>query len=178
MLDWLAKGDLHISLVGGPGALPEHLHLLPVFSERYVILLPPGHKWSARNAVRVEDLHGQPYVSRTHCDAAQVVADDLMRRGVEPKLVFSSPRDEWVQNMIKAGLGFGFFPEYCVTDPDLVVRPLIDPEYTRTIYMATVRGRPHSPSIGAFVQAARRHAWPGSAPVDPVIADQACELGA
>jgi DNA-binding transcriptional LysR family regulator len=179
MLDQLEKGDLHISLVGGPGALPEHLHLLPVFSERYVILLPPGHPWAARNAVRVEDLHGQPYVSRTHCDAAQVVEADLKGRGIEPKLVFSSPRDEWVQNMIKAGLGFGFFPEHSVTDRDLVVRPLIDPGYTRTIYMATVRGRPHSPSIGAFVQAARQHRWPDLAPFDPAIeAEPAVQLTA
>ncbi|MXO61279.1 LysR family transcriptional regulator [Altererythrobacter salegens] len=164
MIEALDKGDLHISLVGGPGELPDHLHLLPIFSERYVVLLPPGHPWAERNAVRVADLHGQPYVSRTHCDAAQVVGDDLMRRGIEPKLVFSSPRDDWVQNMIKAGLGFGFFPEHSVTDRDLVVRPLIDPGYVRTIYMATVRGRPHSPSIGAFVQAARRHHWPALEP--------------
>lgn len=44
---------------------------------------------------------------------------------------------------------------------DLIVRPLIEPEYSRTIYLATVRGRPHSPAIGAFVKAARRH-WPVS----------------
>ncbi len=64
--------------------------------------------------------------------------------------------------MIKAGLGFGFFPEYCVTDPSLIVRPLIEPSYARTIYLATVRGRPHSPAIGAFVKAARNHTWPVS----------------
>jgi DNA-binding transcriptional LysR family regulator len=90
------------------------------------------------------------------------VTDDFARRGVTIKKVFSSPRDDWVQKMIKAGLGFGFFPEYCVTDSDLIVRPLIEPEYSRTIYLATVRGRPHSPAIGAFVKAARRHHWPVS----------------
>jgi DNA-binding transcriptional LysR family regulator len=167
MIEQLEKGDLHISLVGGPVALPDHLHQLPIFTERYVIVLKPGHEWAERPAIRVADLHGQPYVSRTHCDAALVVGEDLMRRGVEPKLVFSSPRDEWVQNMIKAGLGFGFFPEHSVTDRDLVVRPLIDPGYTRTIYLTTVRGRPHSPSIGAFVQAARNHPWPVSASCEP-----------
>ncbi len=164
MIDQLEKGDLHVGLVGGPGALPEHLHQMPMFTERYVVLVAPDHAWAGRDAVRVEELHGQPYVSRTHCDAAQVVDEDLQRRGIAPKLVFSSPRDEWVQNMIKAGLGFGFFPEHSVTDRNLVVRPLIDPGYTRTIYMATVRGRPHSPSIGAFVQAARQHRWPSCEP--------------
>jgi len=87
------------------------------------------------------------------------VTEDFMRRGVSTRTVFSSTRDDWVQGMIKAGLGFGFFPQYCVIDQDLVVRPLIEPGYSRTIYLATVRGRPHSPAVGAFVKEARHHDW-------------------
>ena len=85
---------------------------------------------------------------------------DLNSRGIYLRKVFSSPRDDWVQGMIKAGLGLGFFPEFAVTHPDLVVRPLVEPSYSRTIYLATVRGRPHSPAVGAFVQEARRYPWP------------------
>jgi DNA-binding transcriptional LysR family regulator len=69
--------------------------------------------------------------------------------------------------MIKAGLGFGFFPESCVTDPELIVRPLIEPSYMRTVYLATVRGRPHSPAVGAFVREARRHRWPATTRAEP-----------
>jgi DNA-binding transcriptional LysR family regulator len=162
MIDKLEKGDLHISLVGVPEELPEQFHQVPVFSEKFVIVLPPGHPWAEKNAIRVAELNGQPYVGRSNCEVFQVVTDDFASRGVATKKVFSSPRDDWVQKMIKAGLGFGFFPEYCVTDPDLIVRPLIEPEYSRTIYLATVRGRPHSPAIGAFVKAARNHSWPPS----------------
>jgi hypothetical protein len=36
---------------------------------------------------------------------------------------------------------------------------LVEPGYSRTIYLATVRGRPHSPAVGAFVQEARRYPW-------------------
>lgn len=134
---------------------------MPIFNEKFVIVLPPEHPWVQKKAIRVEELDGQPYVGRTNCEVFQTVTDDFARRGVTIKKVFSSPRDDWVQKMIKAGLGFGFFPENCVTDSDLIVRPLIEPEYSRTIYLATVRGRPHSPAIGAFVKAARRH-WPVS----------------
>ena len=162
MIDQLEKGELHISLVGVPEDLPDHFHQVPVFHEKFVIVLPPGHPWEEKNAIRVAELDGQPYVGRTDCEVFQVVTEDFARRGVTTRKVFSSRRDDWVQKMIKAGLGFGFFPEYSVTDPDLVVRPLIEPEYSRTIYLATVRGRPHSPAIGAFVKAARSHSWPFS----------------
>ena len=164
MIEKLEKGDLHLSIVGVPEELPDTLHQLPVFSERFVIVIPRNHPWAEKNAIRVCELDGEPYVGRTNCEVFQMVTQDFARRGVTTKKVFSSPRDDWVQKMIKAGLGFGFFPEYCVTDPDLVVRPLIEPEYSRTIYLATVRGRPHSPAIGAFVREARRHTWPSLDP--------------
>jgi len=160
MIDKLEKGELEVGLIGVPEELPDSFHQLPVFEERFVVVLPPNHRLCASNPVLVSQLDGEPYVGRSNCEVFQVVTEDFQRRGVNTRKVFSSPRDDWVQGMIKAGLGFGFFPEYCVTDPDLIVRPLIDPIYTRTIYLATVRGRPHSPAVGAFVQEARRHRWP------------------
>ena len=162
LIGMLERGELHISLVGVPEELPDQFHQVPVFSEQFVIVLPRDHPWARKDAIRVAELDGQPYVGRSNCEVFQFVTDDFARRGVSTKKVFSSPRDEWVQNMIKAGLGFGFFPEYSVTDPALVALPLIEPSYSRTIYLATVRGRPHSPAVGAFVRAARSHSWPVS----------------
>jgi DNA-binding transcriptional LysR family regulator len=156
----LEKGDLELAIIGSPEDLPDNLHQLPVFEERFVIIVAKGHPWEGKNAIRAQELDGQAYVTRSNCEMFQFAGDDFARRGIAPRSVFSSPRDDWVQGMVKAGLGYGFFPESCVTDPELVVRPLIDPGYSRTVYIATVRGRPHSPAVGAFVQAARKHQWP------------------
>lgn len=169
MIDALEKGELEIAVVGVPGEMPESFHCLPIFEERFVILLPPGHRLAMHNAVRVAELDGEPYVSRANCEVFDHVARDFADRGVRPRKVFSSTRDDWVQSMIKAGLGFGFFPESCVTDRDLVVRELVEPSYSRTIYLATVRGRPHSPAVGAFVREARRHRWPATVPAAPEL---------
>ena len=88
--------------------------------------------------------------------------------GVYVKVVLRSERDDWVQAMILAGLGFGFFPEFAVTMPGIVVKPLIEPEFVREINLVTVRGRPHSPAVGAFVRAARGYKWPGALEHTPV----------
>jgi len=79
--------------------------------------------------------------------------------------VFASERDDWVLGMIKSGLGFGLFTESSVTDPELMLRPLIEPEFVRKIQLVTVRGRPHSPAVGAFVRQARTFGWPPLFPV-------------
>ena len=162
MIERLETGELEVAIIGVPDELPESLHQLPIFEEPFVIVLPPNHRLSAKNPIRAAELNEEPYVSRSHCEVFTPVRRDLTSRGILMRKVFSSTRDDWVQGMIKAGLGLGFFPEYAVTDADLVVRPLVEPAYSRTIYLTTVRGRPHSPTVGAFVQEARRYPWPAS----------------
>jgi DNA-binding transcriptional LysR family regulator len=159
MLEMLQKGDLEVAIVGVPGELPESMHQLPIFEEQFVIVLPPNHRLVAHNPVKAAELDKEPYVSRSNCEVFEPVRQELNSRGIFLRQVFSSPRDDWVQGMIKAGLGLGFFPEFSVTDPDLVVRPLVEPSFHRTIYLVTMRGRPHSPAVGAFVQEARRYPW-------------------
>ena len=182
MIEMLEKGELEVAIVGVPGELPESLHQLPVFQERFVILLPPNHRLVAHDEVKAAELDKEPYVSRSNCEVFEPVRKELNGRGVYLRKVFSSPRDDWVQGMIQAGLGLGFFPEFSVTYPDLVVRPLVDPTFYRTVYLATVRGRPHSPAVGAFVQEARRFPWPSSrlpAPVAEtiVVGEQVMAVG-
>ena len=63
--------------------------------------------------------------------------------------------------MVQAGLGFAFMPEYSVTLPGLVQRPLTEPEVTREVALVTPRGRPHTPAMAALVRASRTFAWPG-----------------
>jgi DNA-binding transcriptional LysR family regulator len=162
MIEMLEKGELEVAIVGVPGELPEALHQLPIFKERFVIVLPPNHRFVNYDEIHASELDKEPYVSRSNCEVFEPVRKELNNRGVFMRQVFSSPRDDWVQGMIQAGLGLGFFPEFSVTYPDLVVRPLVDPSFYRTIYLATVRGRPHSPAVGAFVQEARRFPWPTS----------------
>lgn len=167
--DMLLAGDLEIGIFGLPGELDERLHALPLFSERFLIALPPAHPLGAREAIRVADLRNEPYVMREKCEYADHAEMIFEEQGVENPVVFRSERDDWVQGMIKAGLGFGFMPEFAVSEPDLVTRPLIEPEFLRTISLITVRGRPHSPAVGAFVRQARSFRWPQS----PRLAERA-----
>ncbi|TAL36520.1 MAG: LysR family transcriptional regulator [Phenylobacterium sp.] len=176
LMDMLTKGDLNLALFGLPEPLDVRFHGLSLFQERFVIALPPDHPLAAHNVVRCSDTHEQPYVSRANCEIFDHARRQLRAHGVQWKKVFSSERDDWVQGMIKAGLGFGFFPELSVTDPGLVTRRLIDPEFVRTIMLVTVRGRPHSPAVGAFVQQARAFKWPSGA-LDPMPRDpEDCDL--
>jgi DNA-binding transcriptional LysR family regulator len=72
---------------------------------------------------------------------------------------FRSEREDWVQAMAAAHIGFAFMPEFSITNPASVWRPLVDPAVTRTISLITVPGRKYSPAVAAFVRAVRTYKW-------------------
>ncbi|WP_293902958.1 LysR family transcriptional regulator [Phenylobacterium sp.] len=156
----LQDGDLHLAIMGLGEPPDVRFHALPLFEERFVVVVAPDHPWAARAALRLSDLHAADYVHRTHCEQHETYAREAQQRGVSVRRVFSSERDDWAQAMIRAGVGFGIFPERTVERNGVTSIPLIDPELSRTIMLVTVRGRPHSPAVGAFVHEARAFVWP------------------
>jgi DNA-binding transcriptional LysR family regulator len=134
---------------------------MPLFREQYMIVVRPGHRLASRNAIRVKDLDGERYLNRANCEFNGYAGPIFRERGAVCETVYRSDRDDWIVAMIAAGLGFGFMPEYSVPQSGVVARPLIDPEFWREVNLVTVRGRPHSPAVGAFVREAMRARWLG-----------------
>jgi DNA-binding transcriptional LysR family regulator len=163
----LAKGEIDIAIFCRPDGLnDDRFHSIELYRERFVIGIGPGHPFERLNAVRIKDLHQQNYLARANCeyyDYLRAVREQI--GGVELKRPYSSERDDWVQCMAVAGLGFTYIPEYAVTVPGLITRPLVEPEVFRTVSLVTVRGRPHSPAVGAFMREAKRYRW-GNPPLE------------
>lgn len=160
MLDELHNGVTEIGVVGHHDEVDARFHAMPLYRERFVIVLPQQHRLARQNAICVKDLNGEPYVNRLNCEVAAPANVEFRSRGVSCPVVFRSERDDWVLGMIRSGMGWGFFPEFYSFPQDVAVRPLIEPEIWRTVSLVTVRGRPHSPAVGAFVRSARGFTWP------------------
>jgi DNA-binding transcriptional LysR family regulator len=117
--------------------------------------------WAKLNAVRLGDLSGEPYVDRLSCEMREMVMGVCRDNNVNLYARFRSEREDWVQAMVLARIGFAFMPECSVTLPELRQRPLIEPEVTRTISLVSVPGRKYSPATAAMVRAAQSFDWPG-----------------
>jgi len=158
----LLAGELEIAIYCLPDEADEdeRLHRMPLFREQMMIVLPPTHPLAGANAIRPKDLNGTNYLNRVNCEF-NGYAGKFFGEGVAWKRVYRSERDDWILAMVKSGLGFGFMPEYAVTDMGVVARPLVEPEFWRLVNLVTVRGRPHSPAVGAFVREAMRTKWIG-----------------
>jgi DNA-binding transcriptional LysR family regulator len=158
----LLAGEIDLGIWAQPGPLDERLHGMPLFDERFVIAVSPDDPLAMQDRVCLRDLNERRYLRRANCEYFDYM-DALQAQygAVGSPEPFCSDRDDWIQNMVLAGLGYTFVPEFSVALAGLVVRPLIEPEVSRRVHLVTVRGRPHSPAVGAFVHAARRHPWEG-----------------
>lgn len=158
--EWMSKGEIDVAICCRPEDLDDRFHVLPLYQERFCVAMAPDHPLTRMNCVSIRDLHDQRYLSRANCEYSSYLRN--LREeigGVELHHKYRSERDDWIQSMVLAGLGITYIPEFAVTIPGLVTRPLVDPMVTRTIQLVTVRGRPHSPGVGAFVQEVRRYPW-------------------
>jgi DNA-binding transcriptional LysR family regulator len=155
----LGKGELDIAIYCKPEPPDERFHVLPLYTEPFVIAVAPGHPLARRKEVRLKDLDGLAYLSRANCEYAEHIDNIARGMNVDIRVTYRSERDSWIQAMVLAGLGYTMIPEYAVTLPGLVTRPLIEPKVVRTVGLVTVRGRPHSPAVGAFVREAQRYSW-------------------
>lgn len=157
----LDDGEIDLAVLNPMDGLGDDYRSQKLYTERYVVIFPPEHRLGEHNAVKLGDLAGEPYVDRLACELREMVMAICEAREVELYARFRSEREDWVQAMVLARIGFAFMPEYSVTLPGLLQRPLIDPEVKREICLASVPGRPFSPAVSAFVRSAQSFAWPG-----------------
>ena len=157
----LDADEVDLAILNGLDRFREGYRSEALYKERYLVLLPPEHPLKEANGLSLQDLSEQSYVDRLACEMREMVMSVCEARNVKLYARFRSAREDWVQAMVMANLGFAFVPEYSITYPDSVRRPLIDPQVERTISLVSVPGRRHPPAVSAFVRAARSHRWLG-----------------
>lgn len=157
----LQDGDLDVAVLNPREVPVGAFEAYELYRERYVVVIPPGHRLAALDAVKLSDLSRERYVDRLACEMRELVMAACDEMEVELYARFRSEREDWVQAMVHANIGFAFMPEYSVTLPELLRRPLADPIVERTICLISVPGRPFTPAVSALVRAAKRFDWLG-----------------
>lgn len=157
----LIDEEYDLAILNAPQGLDDRFASEPLYRERYVVVIPPGHKFSGLDAVGLSDVSGEPYLDRLSCEMRETVLEVCAEQGVDIYAAYRSEREDWIQGMVVAGMGFAFMPEYSITVPGMVSRPLVDPAVERTVSLVSVAGRAASTAATAFRRQLRAHRWPG-----------------
>jgi DNA-binding transcriptional LysR family regulator len=163
LLRELEAGELDLALVSAPDRLGDVFRTQTLYREDYVVIFPPGHPFEKLDQVALKDTSGHDYVDRLACELRETVMAVCREKNIELYAAFRSNREDWVQSMVLAGLGFAFMPKYSVTLAGLDSRPLVDPVVQREILAVDVRGPQRTAETQLFFEAAQKHPWPRKA---------------
>ncbi|WP_025897997.1 LysR family transcriptional regulator [Sneathiella glossodoripedis] len=156
----LEAGNLELAFLSSPSDLSNRYRLRKIYREKYVVAFPANHHLKDKSSIRLKDLSKEPYVDRLSCEMREMVLQACDAHNIELYATFRSEREDWVQGMVLAELGFAFLPEFSITMNGLLTRPLIDPKVSRDVMLTWMPGRTHSPAASLFMRAAARHSWP------------------
>lgn len=165
----LMQDELDIAVMSVLEETPPDLAVDALYRERYVVAFPSNHPFAALDTLRLEDVAGAPYLDRLACEMREIVLSVCETRNVELYATYRSEREDWIQGMILAELGFAFLPEFSISVSGVLTRPLVDPVVERLVSLVSVKGRALSPASEAFRRGAIAHAWPKPPALRPTI---------
>jgi DNA-binding transcriptional LysR family regulator len=168
VLELLGRGEVDLGLVHlgrsgdgetvGSEAARGGLTLLRLAHEPLVVIVAPGHRLAGRASVRLEDLHGDDFVSfGPGSTVRRLVTTAAEARGVDLRIVCSTANMGTVRAAVAAGLGISIIPASGadVPWPELRVLALSAPRLERIVTLARSSTRYESPAIATLRQALR-----------------------
>jgi DNA-binding transcriptional LysR family regulator len=162
LLESLMAGEIDLAVMTAPEKSTPRVDLRPLYNERFVVAFPPGHRFEATKEVPLMTISGESYLARANCEYYGAFERIIGEQQLTIDDVYRSEREDWIQTMIMAGMGIAFMPEFSPLLPGLQTRPIVQPEVSRQICLATVAGRRFSPAVAAFVKAIDAFKWPES----------------
>lgn len=157
--DLLLSGALDGAFCARHGDKHQRLDYVPMYSEAMVVAFPDGHEFEAREAVPLATIACQRYVDRLHCEFRDAFLAFTNEREITVDVAFTSQREDWIQNMIREGIGVSIVPEYSLMAPLLANRPVIDPVLNRHVEFVTVYGGSKGAALRALAKKAGEHEW-------------------
>jgi DNA-binding transcriptional LysR family regulator len=106
-------------------------HFLMLWSERYVVALPPSHPLTLKERLRPQDLAGVAMIDRCHCEQSA-----LFDRAPKGEAVAIAESEDWAMALVAAGVGIAIVPEGVArANGDVAIRE-IDAKVKREVGLA------------------------------------------
>ena len=159
LAEMLLSGMVDLALVGAPVSDAQRFRYVDLYRERMVVASAPDHPFVGRRSVSVEEVLHQPYVDRLLCEYRDTFLAESLRLDFEPMFAARGEREEWMQTLVRQGIGVTIAPERSLVVPGLATVPLNDQSMARTVSIAVPIGREDTPSVRGFLAAIREHEW-------------------
>ncbi|AQU78416.1 LysR family transcriptional regulator [Planococcus faecalis] len=135
----LNKFDIHFAITNQLISKRE-VKTLPIYREKFVVLLPSGHPLEAQPQISITDLNGEAFIIFKEGFQTRVdILNAFRQAGTKPNIQFEVERFETACSFVEEGLGVTFVPENYLkvsATSRYAIKPLKDPIAPRTVYLA------------------------------------------
>lgn len=152
--------DCAIMAINPGASLPDGFKSRTLYQERMVVAFSPEHRFNMAVEVAFDELDGERYIDRLHCEFRQMFLDQVQSRGMELSFPFVSEREDWILSMIAGGLGVCLLPEFIVDAPGIRTRVIVDPPLERSVQVVYRPGHENTHGLMALLDQAGRMPWP------------------
>lgn len=137
---------------------PEEQDFASVLYDRHPVrvIAPVGHRLARRKAVRLQELDGEPFVTRSVGSVTQKAFDQAVARaGVRIRSVLSTNSREAAREAVARGMGLAVVSEReHAPHPDIRALAIEDGEVWTHAYVACLAARRARPLVDAFMKLA------------------------
>jgi len=132
------------------------LSVIPWRHEKLVLVCPPDHPLASRRSVRLERLHGEPFIAFERDIPTRKTIDRVLRgHRVAVKIMMEFDNIETIKRSVEVGSGIAILPETTVVNEVasglLAARDLAGGAFVREVAIVHRRGRVLSAAARAFV---------------------------
>lgn len=149
LIQSVMKGSLNLAFITPVPMNEKGLTGRIFFTEKMVALLPRDHILSGQELVRLDQLHGDPFVLFRTGIKKNIILDACGQAGFQPEIAFEGEDIDTIKNLIAAGIGVGLLPETTVNHnipQETVMKAISEPNVNRTVGMIMPENRELAPS--------------------------------
>ncbi len=157
--DLLLSGALDGAFCARHGPPHPQLRYVELFEEAMVVAFPADHAFAELDSVPLQAVAEQRYIDRLHCEFRQEFLEFCEDKNFELDVVFRSQREDWIQSLIRDGVGVSVIPEYSLLRPELDSRRITEPALSRRVELAVVDQPEVTAALKILIEQAKNHDW-------------------
>ncbi|MFB9124409.1 LysR family transcriptional regulator [Paraburkholderia dipogonis] len=128
-----------------------------LFKESFMLAVPSDHRFAKEQSVKLNELQGEPFISRTGCEMFKETIKVFVDRGVKLRVTFKTDQEDRALCLVNAGVGLAIVPEL-FTMPGTVLVRISDFDIHRSVCLQWLPDNDDE-QLREFVKVVSGHAW-------------------
>lgn len=136
---------------------PARLASIPLQEIELFVVVGRGHEWCQREDVAMQEINGQPFITRQPRSRTRIWIDETLQRfQVQPRIVGEFDNPESIKQAVMSNMGVTILPDYAIhrerENRLLSAIPIRDEPLRRELKLIWDADVPFSPVTRAFLQ--------------------------